>query len=192
MALEPLATIADLEARGVTVELSEEAAADTYFAVASALIRDAAGSPVSETTSTVVLEARGGRLHLPGQPVTDVSAVSVDDVAVTDYKLRSGALTRPCGFAEGAEVEVTYTHGLPAVPADIVDLVCRLVGQELVKFRESPEGALTDKPVIQERIGDYSATYGYTVLNSDMELPTYLRKRLAARFGNGVSLLRSL
>jgi hypothetical protein len=191
MAIAPLATIADLTARGVTVDASEVAAVNSYLDVASALVRDAAGSPVSQTTSTLTLEARGIRVALPGAPVTAVSAVSVDGVAVSDYKLLSGALTRPCGFREGEEVTVTYTHGLATVPADIVDIVCRLAGQELIKHRNNPD-ALAEKPVIQERIGDYSATYSYTVLFSDMELPAYLRARLAARFGNGVSAVRSL
>lgn len=188
MALSPLATIADLIARGVTVAAEETVAVNTYLDVASAHVRAAARSPISQVTSSVELEGRGGRLTLPGQPVTAVSAVSVDGVAVTDYKLRSGALTRPCGFADGSAVDVTYTHGLAAVPADIVDLVCRMVGQALVKFRQSPEAALADKPVIQERIGDYSVTYGYSVTFSDMELPRYLRDSLAARFGGGAAL----
>jgi hypothetical protein len=193
MALAPLATVADLATRGVTVASSELDAVGTYLDVASALVRDAASSPISQTTSTVTLEAYGAsRLPLPGQPVTAVSAASVDGVAVTDYKLRSGALTRSCGFPDGSEVTVTYTHGLAAVPADIVDIVCRLAGQELIKFRESPDTALATKPVIQERIGDYSVTFGYTVKFSDMELPDYLRARLSARFGNGAYSLRSL
>lgn len=162
-----------------------------YLAVASALVRNAAGSPVSQTTSTVTIEGRGSRLALPGLPVTAVSAVAVDGVTVTDWKLFSGALARPCGFPSGTAVTVTYTHGLPEVPADIVDIVCRLAGQELVKFRANPD-AIAEKPVIQERIGDWSATFGYTVLFSDMELPAYLRLRLAARFGNGAGMLRTL
>ncbi|MFI8830544.1 hypothetical protein ACIGPN_05900 [Streptomyces afghaniensis] len=188
--MDPLATIADLEARGVTVGPSEVGVVNTSLAVASALVRDAAGSPISQKVSTAKLEGTGGRLHLPGQPVTGVSSVLANGVALSGYKLLSGALTRPCGFVEGVEYTVTYTHGLPAVPDDIVDIVCRLAGQELVKLRANPD-AIAEKPVIQERIGDYSATYGYTVLFSDMELPAYLRARLAARFGNGPALLRS-
>lgn len=192
MALAPLATAADLTARGVTVSAEEELFVATCFEVASAIVREAAGSPISETTSTVELEASSARLLLPGPPVTAVSAVSVDGAAVTDYKLRSGAVTRPCGFPCGAAVDVTYTHGLPAVPADIVDLVCRLVGQELVKFREAgAESALADRPLIQERIGDWSATYAYETRQSDMELPKYWRDRLAARFGTSVGGVRS-
>lgn len=186
--MDPLATVADLEARGVTVEASEVAPVNTYLAVASAHVRAAASSPISETTSMVSLEGRGSRLRLPGQPVTAVSSVSANGVALSDYKLLGGALVRSCGFVEGVEYEISYTHGLPAVPDDIIDLVCRMAGQALVKFREAPEVALTDKPKVQERIGDYSVTYGYSVTYSDMDLPKYLRDQLRARFGGGASL----
>jgi hypothetical protein len=189
MALAPLATIADLEARGVTVSPAEVDAVTIYLDVASTLVRDAAGSPISETTSTVTLEGRGSRLRLPGGPVTAVSAVSVDGVAVSDYKLLSGALTRSCGFDDGTEVEVTYTHGLPAVPSDIVDLVCRLAGQELVALRS---GETASRAISAERIGDYSVTYADTETGT-MVLSGFQRNRLAARFGSGAGVVvRSL
>lgn len=188
MALAPLATIADLTARGVTVEAGETAAVNVYLDVASALVRDAAGSPISQVTSTVKLEARGTRVPLPGQPVTAVSAVLVDGVAVTDYKLRSGALARPCGFEAGSEVQVTYTHGLPAVPVDIVDMVCRLAGQELVALRS---GETSSRAVESERIGDYSVKYADTETGT-MALSDFQRKRLAARFGSGAGMVRTL
>jgi len=194
VALSPLATVADLEARGVAIDDSEADAVATYLDVASAIVRDAAGSPISQTTSTVTLEGRPGPwLHLPGQPVQSVSAVSLDGQEVDDWRLSSGALFRAAGWVratcEPSAVEVAYVHGLPTVPADVVDMVCRLVGQALVSLRESPEAALANRPKIQERIGDYSVTYGYSPGFSDMELPKYLRARLAARFGNGAGVV---
>jgi hypothetical protein len=196
MPLNPLATIADMEARGVTVDASETTPVTTYLDVASTIVREAAGSPISQTTSTITLESWGHRLHLPGHPVTAVSAVSVDGVAVTDYKLLSGALTRAGGFCgfnrdfrEGTLVTVTYTHGLPTVPADIVDLVCRLVGQELTALRS---GDIASRGITSERIGDYSVTYSDAETGT-MRLSDYQRNRLAARFGNGAGVtVRSL
>jgi hypothetical protein len=189
MALAPLATIADLEARGVTVAPEETAAVNVHLDVASTLVRDAAGSPISESVSTVTLEGRGGRLHLPGGPVTAVSDVVVDGVAVSDYKLLSGSLTRSCGFDYGTEVVVTYMHGLSTVPADIVDIVCRLVGQELVALRN---GDVTSRGITSERIGDYAVTYSDAETGT-MCLSEYQRNRLAARFGNGAGVtVRSL
>jgi hypothetical protein len=196
MALDPLATVADMEARGVTVDPSEEAALATFLATASATVRDAAGCAISETTDTVVLEGgRDLRLALPGPPVTAVSAVEIDGSAVTDWRLTSGVLWRPCGWQPNcapSEVTVTYTHGLPTVPADIVDLVCRLAAKSLVALRSTPDGTgMAETPLVSERIGDYSAVYRYnTPLHTDAELPDYLRSRLRARVGGGASVVR--
>lgn len=196
MTLAPLATVADLEARGVTVTVDEQPIVTTFLAVASSTLRDAAGAPISETVSTITLEGSPGTwLHLPGKPVTVVSAVLMDGLAISDYSLRSGSLWRSCGWQTGYEptqVTVTYTHGLPNVPADIVDLTCRLAAKALVSFRSSPDGTgIADKQLIQERIGDYSATYTYAPAFSEMEIPAYLRSRLAARFGNGATVVKS-
>jgi hypothetical protein len=190
MALAPLASVADLEARGVTIDPSEVATVNVFLDVASSLVREAAGSPISETTSTVVLEGeRISRLRLPGPPIRSVSEVLVDGQAVTGWKLASGALYGAAGWRPGCEpsdVEVTYVHGLPTVPADIVDLVCRLAGQELSAFR-SGEGV--SRAVQSERIGDYQVTYADTE-SGTMILTAFQRERLAARFGGGVGTAR--
>lgn len=198
MALAPLATVADLAKRGLTVQEAELEVAGVYLDGASAVVRQAAGVPISETTSTLTLEGDASPwLSLPGPPVRSVQAVAVDGAALEadDYRLRSGRLWLARGWSyrrEPSEVTVTYTHGLPEVPADIVDVVCRLAAAALLAHRESGDGSdLAARPVIQERIGDYSATYSYSPQFSEMELPAYLRKQLAARFGGGVSVVRS-
>lgn len=196
MALTTLATVADLEARGLAVEAGETAMVAVYLDVASTAVREAAGCPISQTTSTLTLEGEADqRLRLPGPPVTAVALVELDGVAITDWRLRSGTLWRAAGWtaADGpSEVEVTYTHGLPTVPADIVDLVCRIAAATLVAYRAEDDGTgLAARDVRQERIGDYSVTYGDDGLITEMELPGYLRERLAARFGGGASLVRS-
>jgi len=196
VALAPLATLADLAALGLSVDGTETTIVETYLAVASAAVREAAGSPISQTTSSVRLEGEADqRLRLPGSPVTDVATVLLDGKAVTDWRLRSDRLWRHGGWTacDGpSEVTVTYTHGLPEVPADIIDLVGRLVAGALASYRADDDGAsLGTQVVTSERIGDYAVTYGGDGLATDMELPAYLRERLAARFGGGVSLLRS-
>lgn len=196
MALDPLATLDDLAELGLTVETDETTVANRYLAVASAAVRDAAGSPISQTTSTVTLEGdTGQRLRLPGLPVQSVASVAIDGTAVTDWRLRSGQLWRFGGWTNilPSDVVVTYTHGLPEVPADIIDLVGRLVAGAMASYRAEDGGASLGTQVItSERIGDYAVTYGGDGLATDMELPAYLRERLAARFGGGVSSLRSL
>ncbi|MFD7429050.1 hypothetical protein ACFV6Z_18685 [Streptomyces sp. NPDC059818] len=196
MALDPLATLADLAALGLTVEDSETAIAERYLAVASAAVREAAGTPISQTISTVVVEGEADqRLRLPGPPIQSVSAVSIDGVPATDWRLRSDRLWRFAGWTapDGpSEVEVTQTHGLPTVPDDIVDLVCRMVAAALVAYRGADDGSgLAAGNLTSERLGDWAVTYGNNGLITDMELPDYLRERLAARFGGGAGLVRS-
>jgi hypothetical protein len=87
---------------------------------------------------------------------------------------------------------VTQTHGLATVPADIVDLVCRMVAAALVSYRSEDGGAgLATGNITSERIGDYAVTYGNDGRITEMDLPQYWRERLAARFGGGMDLLRS-
>ncbi|MFH8369193.1 hypothetical protein [Streptomyces sp. NPDC018031] len=196
MALDPLATVADLTERGLTIEPSETAIVGVFLEVASAAVRDAAGCPISQTTSTITLPGEAEqRLRLPGQPVTAVTAAAIDGEAVTDYRLVGGVLWRAAGWSPGcgpAEVTVTQTHGLPVVPADIVDLVCRITAAALVAYRSEDGGTgLAAADVRAERIGDYSVTYGDDGRITEMELPDYLRARLRARFGGGTAVVRS-
>ncbi|WP_060880392.1 head-tail connector protein [Streptomyces scabiei] len=197
MALDPLATVADLEARGLTVDPAETTVVETFLAEASAAVRDAAGVPISQTTSTVALEGPDNSqwLTLPGPPILSVSAVEIDGVAVTDWRLRSHQLWRRSGWSatgEPSEVTVTQLHGLPTVPEDLVGLVCRIAAACLVHHRAQPDGeGLAAKDIRSERIGDYAVTYGDSGRITEIELPDYLREQLAARFGGGVAVVRS-
>lgn len=196
MALDPLASVADAQELGLTVEEGEEALVERYLRAASAAVREAAGVPISQVTSTVELEGRGEVwLRLPGPPVTAVSEVMLDGAAVTDWRLRSGWLWRRSGWQSGrgpSEVEATYTHGMPTVPEDIVMLVCRIVAATLNAYRDGVDGeGLAAGAVTQERIGDYSVSYGDGGLITETDLPDYLRARLRARFGGGAAMVGS-
>jgi hypothetical protein len=198
VALAALATTADLAARGLTVDAGEETTvATTYLDVASTAVREAAEVPISQTTSTVTLEGTPTQwLTLPGPPIISVASVELDGEAVTDWRLRSNRLWRECGWQSDcgpSEVEVVQTHGLAVVPSDIVDLVCQMTGTALADYRADPDGAagLGAADIRAERIGDYAVTYGSHGLITTMELPDYMRERLAARFGGGAVLLRS-
>ncbi|WP_406199268.1 hypothetical protein OG331_23065 [Streptomyces sp. NBC_01017] len=196
MALDPLATVADLEARGFDVEASETSLAGIYLGVASAAVREAAGVPISRVTSTITLEGvRGQWLTLPGLPIASVASVSIDGDTVTDWRLRSERLWRAGGWTgcEPSEVEVVQTHGLVNVPDDIVDLVCRMAASGIVSYRSAGGGTAlgNSKEVTSERLGDWSVTYGADGRITEMDLPQYWRERLQARFGGGVAVLRS-
>jgi hypothetical protein len=188
MALAPLASVADLTLRGI--DTSNEDLCEALLGAASAAIREAAGSPISEVTSTVVLDGvQGSRLALPSGPVTSVDSVTIDGNAVTDYIVHGGILRRGAGWAAGchgiapAPVEVTYTHGYPEVPADIVNLVCMFVAAGLA---EAADGARAG--IVGERIDDYSVQYaqGEQAVASAMEIPERTQRMLRARFGGGV------
>lgn len=197
MALAPLATVTDCEDLGLVVTANETPLLESYLAAATASVRDAAGVPISQTTSTVDIEGRASPwLRLPGAPITAVSTVELDGETITDYRLRTTDLWRRRGWlstcGEPSLVTVTYTHGMPTVPADIVSLVCRIAAQTLVSYRSSDGGeGLAAENVTQERIGDYSVSFGDDGAITELELSDRLRTRLAARFGGGAEVVRS-
>lgn len=182
MALAPLATSADLSVRGV--DTSNATLVEAMLEAASDAVRDAAGSPISQHTSTVTVEAGPGRsLRLPAQPVTAVSAVSIDGSAVTDWRLVSGALWRHGGWRRGCDptlVDVTFTHGYAVVPADVVQLVCDFA---IAAMHSSEDGARAG--VAYESIDDYRVGYGQGADStaSAIEVPARTRAMLRQRFG---------
>jgi len=192
-----LATVADLTARGIAV--SDEPRAELFLAVASSAVQDAAGVPIGSQTSTVTLypSADSAYLRLPGGPVTAVSSVKLGGQALTqglDYVLWDGALYRPCGWrsctALPDPVEATYTHGLPTVPADIVDLVCRMAATAINAASQSEDGSgLAIDGVVQESLGDYAVTYRSDTGLTEMELSDSMRNRLRARFGGSAGMV---
>jgi hypothetical protein len=197
--LPALATAADLTARGITV--AETAQVTVFLNEASAAVRAAAGVPISQATSTVVLAGTDDRwLRLPGSPVTDVSEVSIDGSDVTDWKLVDGMLWRRCGWqpsCEPSRVSLTQEHGLPEVPVDIVGMVCALVGMALRAFRSSTDGTgatPVSQDVVSIGIDDYRVAFkqdgdrNLTVFT----IPERVKKDLRVRFGGGASMLEPL
>lgn len=188
MALPNLAATADLSARGVT----PTAVHTVMLAVASSIVRQAAGSPILETDSTVLLTAWGGRsLELPGRPVTAVATVEIDGTATTDFLLTdAGNLWRLAGWGcedQPVTVEVTMTHGLVAVPPHIVQLVCDLA---IAGANAATTGA-HDANVIAEKVDDYAVTFasGAEAVAMAVELPALTRRWLKAQFGGGASVV---
>ena len=192
MALVPLATEADLSARGVDTSNTTLVAA--MLAEASAVVREAAGSPISEVASTVSLLAPEGLwLRLPGGPVTAVSAVSVDGDAVTDWTLAEGALYRSSGWrgsrVDPSLVEVTFTHGYATVPDDVVGLVAALAAAGVNAAASGGFGSKVGVQSEQEAYDDYSRSTTYVTGDEAtagvMELPSRTVAWLRQRFGGG-------
>lgn len=193
----PLATVADLQLRNITVNPGEEPLAGAFLASASTAVQDAAGCLIAQATSTIDLEGcRGQYLKLLNLPIDSVAAVLIDGVAVTDWVLRIDGLYRHRGWqrtCEPSTVTVTYTHGLAEVPADIVDLVCSLAGQALAASRTT-DGPVPP-PAWLERVAidDYSETYTRATERpiTPIQIPSATRAWLAARFGTSAGAATS-
>lgn len=192
MALAPLADTSDLP-----TAWSGNGEAARALDVASAAIRDAAGNTISAATSTVVVHGGSGQiLGLPG-PVTAVASVLFDGSALASdcYEVLPNGLWRRAGWAECGRpvpVTVTYTHGLTAVPADIVDLTC-LLAVAWLEHRTNGGGSST-AGLKDARIDD--AAEGYTDERAGQVSPVYIpeatRNWLAGRFGGGVEVVEFL
>ncbi len=111
----------------------------------------------------------------------------------TDYVVRGNALWRVGqkwqseGATPGA-VEVTFTHGLAEVPADIVDLVCSLVAGGL----SAAAGAYDpNRNLAYESIDDYRRGFrqGDDEVVNPMLLPAPTRAWLRSRFGGGAAVV---
>lgn len=196
MALQELATVADLGDRGIAVPDGVDA--DTFLASAAAAVRDAAGVPITRETVTVTVPGTDGLfLDLPCQPVVSVADVLLDDTAVLDWKLVGGRLWRRAGWetvcGEPSNVTLTITGGVIEVEKDIVDLVCALAayGMNLAAGGDYA----TQGDLVSVSIDDYTEQHGNYQgkdrLAGPMELPVATRERLKARFGGSVTLVKS-
>lgn len=126
----------------------------------------------TEEEVTVRVDGNGGReLLLPGWPVTAVASVVEDPDGATPTDLLSptayvewsadGILSTIGGgrFARRARwYEVTFTHGYPAVPEDVRNVVLRVAARAV----SNPEGLAT------EGVGGYNAGFAF----DDTRLPT--------------------
>jgi hypothetical protein len=162
VALPDLALAADLSARGIT----PTAVHTTMLAVASSVVRAAAGSPIAETDSTVSLWALDCTpwLPLPGVPVTAVASVVVDGDALDAdaYKLVYSDLWRSGSWGTGLAI---------------------------LGASAATEGS-HDPRVLVEKIDDYSVTFADDAVASAMELPALTRTWLRSQFGGGAGMVR--
>jgi hypothetical protein len=152
---EPFITGAELGTYLELGDLSADPVATIATEAACAICRTFADQEFTSTAGDIVsLDGAGtDALLLPEYPVTDVSAVSVDDSAVTDWVVSPiGVLIRPGSYwpAGRQNITVTYDHGYAEAdfPADV-----RMVALVVA-------GRLYDRvDAKQESLGAYSATY---------------------------------
>lgn len=188
MALASLADTSDLP-----LAWQGDPDAQTALDVASAAIREAAGSAIGVLTSVVTVTSPSGRLlRLPG-PVSMVTAVTIDGTAVTDYRRLPDGLWRYCGWDKGCgpvAVVVSMTYGLTAVPADIVDLCAQLAAAWL---QHNAEGGGSTAGLTSVKLDDAAETYSDESAGqiSPVYIPDVTRQWLAARFGGGVAVVET-
>lgn len=160
---------------------------DHLIEVASAEVIDAAGSPILRRTTTVELPSPVMNiLHLPGKPIRSVHSVRTETGGIVGgWRRIHAGIYRPAGWPTGM-LTINYDHGLDEVPADIKDLVARMViagGYALA----DQELALQNGRLSSVAIDDYKEGYNTTNVEAltEMQLPEGARTRLAARFGGG-------
>lgn len=185
MALAPLAVAADLSARGV--DISNSARINLALSIATSAIRDAAGAVISSIESTLTFGPLcESFLPLPG-PITSVSEVTVNGVETTSYTIEDGGLRLDGGWAAG-DISVTFTHGLPIVPEDIVDLTCQLA---IAWLNHTAEGGGSTAGLTSAALDDARETYSDESAGqvSPAFVPEITRRWLATRFGGGAQVV---
>jgi hypothetical protein len=197
--LAALASAGDLTARNIVTPSGMDAT--TALAAATDAVRDAAGCPITQATSTIQLVISDPCwIDLPAGPTASVATVIIDGTTIAASVLTSGTwspgwrlvgesiLLTDITWAPYATATITYTHGYATVPADIVDLVCGLVA---IAFRQDGDygGAGRDSSV---RLGEYSETQKPAAGSespSPVTIPDSVRNRLRARFGTSVAVV---
>lgn len=195
--LPPLVMAADLEA--FNIDVSDEAMTDMVVAAVSSGIREAAGVPITLTTSTVELGGRNSTfLDLDVKPVRSVSEVLVNGEPVEDHKVRDGRLWRKAGWGNiEDDITVTVTHGYDKVPADVLKLAVNLIAAGLNEAT-SDDGLAARRGLVsrQESIDDYSRQESYVRGEDEVvdltEIPDRTREWLRERFGSQAYVTESV
>lgn len=157
----PFATVADLQARGLTV--ADEDVAGQVLADASDILRDEIGWQVYPPADITVPAARDhlGRLIVPGVP--------------------RSALTE--GTAADGTPTVTYTVGYPQPPAALVRWTCVLAAQMLAEAADDRLGGATPS---SEALADYRISYSERQQMGELPIPQRQLERLRSTYGTAV------
>lgn len=178
------ATAAQLATRlGRTFTPEQVTQADELLEDATEYLRGIIGSHVApQRTSTVTLHPSevDTFLELPGPPIMSVQVVEINGQPFTGWVLRDGLLHHPRGWRgriASDVITVTYTHGYPAAPADLVALTCVLAAEALANIKDLKQ--LAPGSVSNVRVGDYGK--GWHTRGGG--LPAHIVDDLRARYG---------
>ena len=140
--MDPLASTNDALMFGLT--LSEGS-----LLRASARIRGHVRQQITSGTSTVVLPESNRRL--PERPVQSVVSVTGEDGAAVSWVLVGDRVESPAA----GRLTVTYTHGWPLLPDELVELVCTVAA----RLKSLPEQLVAGTQ--QQGAGPFQQTYGW-------------------------------
>lgn len=194
----PLITL-DRFADFLQVESADlERGGDDLLAAASNLIRNRGLDQRIDLVEDDVAEFYGDGsavIFLPELPVHDVTAVTVDDVALeagTDFRAELGregrrAILRRLGgrtWARGEVIAVTYTHGWRLTPAGSGDFDAPTLPEDLalIVCRVAARGIANPLSLVQQSMGRVVQQFGFdasrvaTLTDADLaDLAAYQR-----------------
>lgn len=129
MALDPLASVDDLEARlGRALNDVEAVRAVPLLRDASAGARREAGRPFTAAADeTARVRVRSADLRLPKIPVTAVASIADVDGNDLEFTYYGGDTVRLTFIPAAGWADVTYSHGYAEVPDDVTGAVCSAV-----------------------------------------------------------------
>jgi len=160
---DPLATVEDVEALGVT----PGTVTDEMLEQASARFRSEAGHAITAQEYVQVLRPSGTLVKIPRTPVTAIDAVrmlaldgtageqvvgwSFDGIDLIDLSGLTGDVWLNGPYRWQGNVQVTYTAGYDPIPEDVRWAVAAMV-------KRAVEAGTAG--VVSEAIGDYSRSFG--------------------------------
>lgn len=174
------ATVDDLALlTGRTFTSEQEDQVVALLDAASAHLRSVIGQdvyPVAESTYTAY--PLGGREDLPQWPVVSVDTVVRDSVPL-DYTYRPGYI-----LVSGDDpVDITFTWGYEAAPAELNRLTCVLVAQALATVELGL--GLTAGGLSSVAIDDFKASFADGGVATGMTLSPHAEASIRQRFGRG-------
>lgn len=173
---------ADLDA--YLQQTTDTTTATLVLDLATEQVRTIVGQKITQATATAHLwvdDPTDRWLWMPQRPVTAVTAVTIDAVAVTNYTVLPHALWREDGWIDGSQdaagepikVTVAHTYGYATIPDDIKAACLHLAAQ----MYANPDGAQS------ERIDDYA------VSRTTAALPPIFEASLRAKYGASAYVL---
>jgi len=192
------ATASDVSTRlGRALTATEADQVTALIADATGYLQSVIGQRVEGATTTIRerVEWDDVEIDLVEFPVRSVDTVKVNGTTLTPvtewYWDGDDSVYAVSGYTtttlKYAVMEVTYTHGATAIPADLVQITCALVLQAFQQLKRT--GSMDPGALQSERIDDYSVSYQAGSSAPGMSVPPAVAERLRAKYGRGAYVM---